>query len=293
MNIENNLMSCRIVVDKREREIITLARASTASSYFEEEHLTTGDYIVLTHTDAALVIIERKTWADLAASIKDGRIENIEKLKEYSKQTGARIAYLIEGPHPRRGASVSNIPYKCLRSHLDHLMLRENMLEIQTANRKDTVTRLAELAQNLSTLKSDNPSCDSLALAKRKIEIPDKQTAVNMWTAIPQIGFKTARVLVENTSFKSALENPADLKPAGSRASLITKALNCKEVQKKILAKIPGISLVMAEIILESVLFSDLDTASLENIKIRDRSLGAIRAARIKHFFTFKDQPLE
>ena len=57
-----------IKVDIREKDLYTLISNKTKAEY---ENLTLGDIVISVKNE--LVIIERKTLKDLAASIKDGR----------------------------------------------------------------------------------------------------------------------------------------------------------------------------------------------------------------------------
>jgi ERCC4-type nuclease len=153
-----------LVIDKRERDIINILN-NDKQTYndgkgkkisWKTEHITIGDYIIF-HENKALIVIERKTWADLAASFRDGRKENINKLKQFNEQTGAKIAYLIEGiAFPSKSSKFARIPYNNLRAHLDHLLIRDNIIELRSGGHRGTVDRLFELIRNMSTLALDD-----------------------------------------------------------------------------------------------------------------------------------------
>jgi ERCC4-type nuclease len=153
-----------LAIDKRERAILAILsenKESRIDGYGKEikwraEHLTIGDYIIF-YGDRALVVIERKTWTDLAASFRDGRKENIRKLNQYREQTNARVAYLIEGTAaPASTTRFARIPYRNLRAHLDHLLIRDNIIELHSTNLRSTVDRLFEFIRNISTLSVGN-----------------------------------------------------------------------------------------------------------------------------------------
>lgn len=109
-----------IWVDARERDLIayldvaaTEAATATGSAErvdpFRVANLPIGDIILTKATDAAstieeldrsdiLVIIERKTIADLAASIRDGRYEEQAfRLNDVREVNNHQILYLVEG----------------------------------------------------------------------------------------------------------------------------------------------------------------------------------------------------
>ena len=72
-----------LIVDDRERAIITYLERLT---HFKVERITVGDYAFV-YKGKVILIVERKTLADLAASIKDGRmLNNLKLLKKTQSQ---------------------------------------------------------------------------------------------------------------------------------------------------------------------------------------------------------------
>ena len=72
--------------------------SSIAFSQIEKKVLSIGDIIIQNDADETLLIVERKTFADLLASIKDGRYE--EQSYRLLHSSGLRphfIIYLLEG----------------------------------------------------------------------------------------------------------------------------------------------------------------------------------------------------
>jgi ERCC4-type nuclease len=139
-----------IIVDDREKAVIPFM-AELSEKYkiiYKVQRNQTGDYAII-YKDNILLIIERKTWADLAASMRDGRKENVKKLLNLREQTGCNLAYLIEGDAtPSFTRKYGRLPVKNLRAHLDHLMFRDNIHVIYSKNELYTAERLFELGQN-------------------------------------------------------------------------------------------------------------------------------------------------
>ena len=139
-----------IIVDDREKAIIPFM-AEISLKYninYKVQRNQIGDYAII-YRDNILLIIERKTWLDLAASMRDGRKENVKKLLNLREQTGCNIAYLIEGDaNPAFTKKYGRLPVKNLRAHLDHLMFRDNIHIIYSKNELYTAERLFELGQN-------------------------------------------------------------------------------------------------------------------------------------------------
>jgi ERCC4-type nuclease len=142
-----------ILCDDRERAIIPHMEENV--DLFEIDYrvkrLQTSDYAIC--IDGKLVaIIERKTWNDLASSMRDGRKGNIRKLLHVREQYGCRIFYIIEGNPNRK--KFGRIPKEYLISHLDHISFRDSISIIYTGGPIRTANRLFELAKNISTLKT-------------------------------------------------------------------------------------------------------------------------------------------
>ena len=107
-----------IIVDDRERSIIPYIKILSDEKNFnyKVQRCQVGDYAIA-YKGYILLAIERKTWIDLASSLRDGRKENVNKLIALREKTGCQIAYLIEGnASPPFKQMYSRIPYKNLRA---------------------------------------------------------------------------------------------------------------------------------------------------------------------------------
>jgi ERCC4-type nuclease len=91
----------KLVIDVRERSLIDMCKSITQNYktvQIETAQLHIGDIIVKTDENKEVLIIERKTFQDLLASIKDGRYE--EQSHRLTHSTGIpthNIIYLLEG----------------------------------------------------------------------------------------------------------------------------------------------------------------------------------------------------
>ncbi len=150
-----------IIIDHRERHVIPHfdEYENVFHVKFRVDHLEVGDYAIC-YKNYILVIVERKTWNDLAASMRDGRKHNIDKLINLRNKVNCQIAYLIEGPAmPNQNKLYNRIPYKNLRAHLDHLAFRDSVHMLYSNDENSTALRLMELALNIST---DKVSCKEI-----------------------------------------------------------------------------------------------------------------------------------
>jgi len=121
-------------IDTREREFISrVPNVSTRT-------LPVGDiWIGLSGEDVRPggVVIERKTAADLEASVLDGRYrEQRTRLLGYCKQTGARPMYIIEGDLNR---AYGRFTESTLRKFLNRLQLRYGVAVIESLSLEHTI----------------------------------------------------------------------------------------------------------------------------------------------------------
>jgi len=86
----------KLLVDNREpKEMISILKSRLKT--VELNNLDLGDFIIKTDTDETVMIFERKSLADLVASVKDGRYaEQSFRLTEYPINNH-NIYYIIEG----------------------------------------------------------------------------------------------------------------------------------------------------------------------------------------------------
>jgi ERCC4-type nuclease len=351
-------------------EIIADDRENSVSEYFkllsEKYHIgyqikriTIGDFAIV-RDGKIIVIVERKTWTDLAASIRDGRKENIQKLLWLREQTGCIIMYIIEGnPFYNEDKTVSRMSIKGMRSHLDHLMFRDNVHVSYSSGVDFTANRLFEFARNITTIRSqvsndtpaqidevktpapipisinidcdedDNPpkpivsngmgenneSSDKVLLSTKDQNFRKPIEAL-MLDVIPGVSSLLATVLADNNitirklySRECSLEFIANCKyPTGVMVGLI-KAHNICNIYKmfhgdslaaanfrvRLLSSIPGISAVLASIILNTFSFTDImdgkiSKEQLKNLKVGKRKLGPSVTDKIFKFLEIPDK---
>lgn len=259
-----------LIIDDRERKIVPFIKkiCGDYSISYKIARLTVGDYAIM-YNGHILAIIERKTWKDMAASIKDGRSKNVEKLKSVERETKCTVFYFVEGVlHPNPKHKTGHIPYKNLVSHMDHLQIRDNIHLIQTRNKEATARRLFTLTENIGTLKVDFfkelKKGGGEQTLKKKIPAKEEEIVLGVWKAIPFITFKTAKLFIDaGYTIKqlikgdikreeiAMLEYPSGTK-IGQRAKKILAIIDApKKHYVNLLAAIPLISKNTAKVILE------------------------------------------
>ena len=132
------------------------AKSGGGDIQFRIKQITIGDYCVLlkdkydTTKIITAMVIERKTWKDLAASIKDGRVNNQHKsLVEITNKKGCYVLYIIEGkPTFGDNQDIAGLPFKALSTKLRHNYLR-GIGYIQTKDEQATAKAIVQYARDI------------------------------------------------------------------------------------------------------------------------------------------------
>jgi ERCC4-type nuclease len=288
----------KIVVDKRERNGPIPFMESKVSQIpnltWEEKTITIGDFHIM-QDDIIQIIIERKTWADLSASIIDERIDNqINKMIEFQKNSGVILLFIIEGKKnslfPYGDKQKHGVSTEALNTKIRKISL-QSIPCLFTKSAEDTVDLLIALTKDICKM---NTSATKQEIPK--FELTEKQQADLMFEQIPGIGKSTSTLLLEHTSFGNFLRLTDD----GVKKLLerIPKKLGTKKIQQlmdvrenknidisiKILTCINGIGVATAKIILQKYSLSQLaniNVADLQELMIDTKKLGNKRANRI------------
>ena len=131
-----------LIIDDREKSCCYLLNNIKTKIDIKEQQLPVGDFII--SVGEKLLCIERKTWTDLATSITDGRIHNLDKMLKYREQNNEQLIYIIEGTKPK--TKIARIPIARLDYFLIQLMSIYQIFVIYTKDTQETVNRLIQLS---------------------------------------------------------------------------------------------------------------------------------------------------
>ena len=267
-------MSCQLVIDTRERGVTVHADILDPVKYITRQ-ICVGDYLVLDADNRIIVAMERKTLPDYAASFKDGRHENKEKLLKLRAETGCRLFYIIEGaPFPDPAKRFSGIPYANIESSIFHLMVRDGIMCVRT---KDTLGTAKMLLRLLASIESmvrtyggleqqtaiTAPTTPQLGLDDLpKIAVrTDDAIAREMWRKFKGVSSETASALMNQMSFGDVIHDRititqlSEIRMSNGRRigkKVISSIVQFdKTTQARVLSAIPGISLAGAVRIIE------------------------------------------
>lgn len=183
-------------IDNRERDLLSIL----TDVHLQTSNLELGDCIIK-HNDITLLVIERKTWSDLAASIKDGRYHNQKKLliKKYPINT---IYYIIEGSedYSDKEICMNGISKKILLSCIYNTMIRDNIKVFRTMSLFET----SELIRGIYSRISDDPSKYMISdnqiieeqIVKKIVKTPEEYF-IRSLCQVPGVSLKTAKAIAE------------------------------------------------------------------------------------------------
>lgn len=237
---------------------------------------------------------------------------------------------------PDPNTCFGNIPYRYIESSIFHLMIRDNVTVMRTRDTLDTAKTLARFVHSMDSLcqKMEDPTeCDAEELAPietiirgssnypptpkeaidtavsmltRKHEKTDHEVVRELWACFPGIAVESADEYMKSWSLadiisgrisRAHIENfkLASGRKIGKKA--VTSLTNVtKLLQTRLLAHVPGISMVSAPIILESADLRNLLSWGVTGLGMviatkGKKRLGDKVAERIIRLFNYKYTP--
>lgn len=197
-----------LFIDYRERTLLEECQKilpEYSNVNIESSNLKLGDMMI------GQTIMERKTWADLEASMKDKRYtEQSFRLQEAIKE-GYRVYYLLEGDLSSYHGS---IPKENLRKAMFGLM-EKGFFVLQTKDCKDTARYLMEFMEKAPC---ETLSYEESCITKQKQKnITRDNISLFMLCQVPSISMKTAQILMDKYGhihelFCKLQENPNEFK---------------------------------------------------------------------------------
>jgi ERCC4-type nuclease len=165
-----------IILDKRENNSLIKANLIEQKASFQEEILEIGDYLI------NQTIIERKTYKDFLASLKDKRLfTQINQMKKYQNQ----ILILESFDFTYK----SNFHQNAIRGAI--LSITSLIPTIYTENEEDTVAFLLQIAKR-QTKENKN-----ISIRETKSKLSTEQQKQFILEGFPEIGPKTAQTLLQ------------------------------------------------------------------------------------------------
>ena len=188
-----------LVIDHREQAIKDAIGAYEEFSHaIKWENLVIGDFAIRGSADTSpLLLIERKTIRDLAASIKDGRYRNQkEALMAAAPPLG--VFYIIEGavsfsPSISQDTLVDGISYKAIVSAILNTCIRDKINVFLTKDLEETMDLVIAIFGRLVSLQDQTTPHTTQTHAQAPKRVHDKTSCyLAQLCQIPGVSMKTA-----------------------------------------------------------------------------------------------------
>lgn len=208
-------MSVAVRIDTREPNLRALLESYHQNSPQKDaialhvEPLDIGDALV--EFGSTCIVFERKTCADLASSLKDGRYKE-QKVRQLTKTLPRHVVYLLEGaPSPRTlledDFPVFGLKPSVLSGMMVHTMLRDGIHVVRTSSTEETSswiwTVALKCASNPQKIEAEGGSADAPAnyLQHVKVKKIDNITPSHCYIMqlcqIPNISVSIAREIAK------------------------------------------------------------------------------------------------
>lgn len=196
-------------IDYRETELINILTTEIVKytqCSLETVNLPLGDIIICDSSGKELIIIERKTLKDLAASIKDGRyIEQSYRLSNSSLHNHS-IFYLLEG-NMNSYKEHRNITKEILLSAMTSLTYTKGFSLYRAMDIYESGLWILQTAEKLSRIKepyyysiTDNtiiPNYNSVSKRTKKNNITPENIGCIMLSQIPHVSTISAETIMQ------------------------------------------------------------------------------------------------
>jgi ERCC4-type nuclease len=151
------------VMDNNREYASVPSRISGGDIQFRIKQITVGDYCILLRDKTnpsniiTAMVIERKTWKDLGASMKDGRMqEQHPRLYDLHRKKGCYALYIIEGAaFYKDDTEIANMPFRALHTKIRHNLLR-GIPFLHTKDEAHTARMITLLARDLMKMYAND-----------------------------------------------------------------------------------------------------------------------------------------
>ena len=238
-----------LIVDSRENKLIPLLTAN--STNFTTSQLDVGDFQYQIDGEVKLVI-ERKTYADLAGSIQSGRYKE-QKIRLQQFQCPLK-AYLIEGAPPKK--LYGRINADALDSAVLGTALRDGFVTIHSTNINHSVKLLTKLIKKLPEYLKESKTAieiqdeylkSSISTVKKE-NLTVEDCYLSQLCQIPGVSISTAKAIIGkyyclfdllnaiSQDREAVLDHLTNLKISSKRMgeSLATRIVNYLEPRVKV-----------------------------------------------------------
>jgi ERCC4-type nuclease len=138
-------------------------------------------------------LVERKTWSDLEASIKDGRYHEQSFRLETAQANGFKIYYMLEGSLLTYTGSLAR---DALLSAMFN-MTKKGFFVLQPANVEETARYLMRMVELSQVEKPVMTYEEASVIKKKNSHVTRDNISLYMLSQIPSVSITTASLLME------------------------------------------------------------------------------------------------
>ena len=229
-----------LIIDNRE----SIKDYFKDKNYITFKNLELGDY-VYKYNGEIVLIIERKTVEDYAASIKDGRYREQKQrlLANYDKN---KILYLVEGDLTKNNKSFkfNKVNNYTIYSSIINCFLRDTINVFHTNTSSETIDFLENLSKKFEkgfSFMNEKTNIDNNLLGtikkSKNANLTPELVYKNQLSSIPNISYKIADTIIENYPKMSDLILKLEKLEKGERIDII-KNLKDKTTNRRIGIKV-------------------------------------------------------
>lgn len=270
--MSENKTNISLIVDTREGDLIK--KLASKNIPFTVKQLDIGDIVFSTcqtekdgviEPEKVILVIERKSVADLKASICDGRSREQKARLMNGEINIMNILYLIEGNMNKKLTdTISGIPYDTLVGSLINTMLRDNIKIYKTQSMDETVEFLEKLLNKLTkdldtffiteqkdkTEKQQVEEYCSVIKHKKSSNLTSNLLYMSTLNQIPRVSSSISSSIVEKyptlISLVKSYENISETERAEMLSDIKYKTASCERrigpaISKKIYEFVYGI----------------------------------------------------
>lgn len=201
---------------------------------FQVQRLCVGDAQIRDSENSILSVIERKTWNDLSASIKDGRYRDQSARLSQMDLLPQRVIYLIEGDYTPSNFTLS---LDTLKNACLSLNQRYGFTVVFSENMEKSLEFVQRMLLKLPQYLKEAREGKVLDRTFKKNRVTPSNVEVYMLAQIPGISFKRAEELIQLYGSMSDLENALDVTKGVADRECRGKKLGvrCENVLRKYL----------------------------------------------------------
>jgi ERCC4-type nuclease len=247
-----------LIADARERAVIPFIEKGFREHAFLVKQVTTADYLICRQEaanetaeagqnsaqgTALLCAIERKSHEDFAASLKDGRHNNVRKLTALRAETGCALFYFVEGPaFPDPRQRFSGIPFGNILAAMTRLMVSDGIFVVQTECAAHSAHRLLDFVRAFDSAPVPAVAqTAALCLAvpeilTRRAQESDREAAVCMWSMLDGVSVTIGTLLSKAVSVAELAA-----RAVGPDEILALRTENARPINKEAVASLLGL----------------------------------------------------